>query len=77
MMYPKLSVIGDLLVAILDQILGPPSPTACCYRCSVPRAVCCCLLSPEGLLGGFGERHYNSKIKSLRGMLLVRFIFSL
>lgn len=77
MMYLKLSVIGGLLVAILDQILVPPSPTACCYQCSVPGAVYCCLLSPEGLLGGFGERHYNSKTKSLRGTLLVRFIFPL
>lgn len=35
------------------------------------------LLSPEGLLRGFGENHCNSKSNSLTGSLLVRFIFSL
>lgn len=73
-MYPKLSVIGGLLVAILDLVVRPPSPIACCYQCSVPGAACWCLLSLEGLLGGFGERHYNAKTKSLRGTLLVRLI---
>lgn len=77
MVYPKLSVIGGLVVAIPDQILGLLRLAGCCYRCSVPGAVCCCLLSPEGLLGAFGERHCNSKIKSLRATLLVRVIFSL
>jgi len=76
MTYSKLSVIGALLVAILDQFLRLPSPMAFSYRCSVPGVVCCCLLSPEGLLGGFGGRHYNSKSKSWRGTLLVRFTFS-
>lgn len=74
MMCPRLCAIGALLVAILDQILRPPSLMSCCYRCGVPRAVCCCLLFPQGLLRGFGERHYSSK--SLRGTLLVRFTFS-
>lgn len=73
-MYPKFAVTESLLVAILDQIFGPLRPTACCYGCSVPGTVCCCLLSPEGLLGGFGERHRDSKTKPLRGTLLIRFI---
>lgn len=74
MMCPRLCAIGALLVVILDQILRPPSLMSCCYQCGVPRAVCCCLLFPQGLLRGFGERHYSSK--SLRGTLLVRFTFS-